>query len=674
MRKIKILISMIFLAGIVSCYWYKNNFKDVLVHSEVTEIKNNYSVDQIIDNIYGKNGVNIDLQEILNIKDLVDAITNISVEDQAQIAFLVVKILEEQNGTDEIYTHQVNYFKQIAQKCDVQKIDESKQDIAQQICNYLQFERENILNNQKSRYVFLQAQKSFHLPILISLWVHDQSVDDFGLSSNVVIQDMMTDMAIMIVTQMGSSLANQQIAAQAAGLSDILTKQSKTIQANIKSFQTQAQASQQKDLEKQITNFSNAGKNVQAQMQAAIDTSNLELNYLYKNISLNQPQQQYLSNQITFDQIFSQGAMLTPAGHIWNNPFSVGDWEYEKNEDCFYQYQKSSIFSKDSDGTLSSTRAENNSIFTEYRTTKSTYSISGTMTLYQVEYPFFVGIIFNKSRWISGDYEALRKARMVGIYGKSATDIGIYFAEQYTMTDAQLQSTGSSDPIQQPLQQILAGTVDKKLPLIADAFQNLKINPIVLNFEITTTPQAATFAIWNDQNSKQKITVSNLNSQIFLYHGIGCICPGAIAQFKLTSPVDLLFTASAISNYVEDGKIVVPALQQITIDAKVATDKAAADKAIADKAAADKVKADQQAAAQKVIDDQKAAADAKAKADKAAADKVIADQKAAADKAAADKAIADKAAADAKAKADKAAADKAAAASAAAAAQRGAKK
>lgn len=536
------------------CAVYIHTFKNVVVYHENTEMNDNLQED-IVDTIYGRNGVDIDLQNLLYIKDLVELIDNSSTEELQQVAFLVAKKLEENKSNDPLDLYIIHYLQQMACVNIPQNIDESIELTVQKLFDYIQFEQAHILHNQKKRFVFLQAQKSSKLPPLMSFWTSTEGlslVDSSDLHASddtVVIQDMMSDMAIMIGAQMGASLANEQIGTQATDLANILTQQSQTIQANIKSFQTQAQASQQKSLQVQITNFSNKGKDIQTQTQAAIDTSNLELNYLYQNISLNKPQQQYLSSPVVFDQIFSQGDMLTPDGYVWKNPFSVGDWEYAKEEDSFYQCQNSPIFTKDSNGVSSSIKAENNAIFTEYASTQATYTISGVITIYQVDSPFFVGIIFNKSRWISGNYEALRKARMVGIYGKSDTDIGVYFAEQYTMTDQQLQVSGSDDPIQQPLAQILANSVDKKLPIPLDTFKDLKINPVSFNFEITTTPVKVTFAFWNDKNARKDITVDNLNSQMFIYHGIGFISPGAIAEFKLQEPKNLLFTPDAISKF-----------------------------------------------------------------------------------------------------------------------------
>jgi len=391
-------------------------------------------------------------------------------------------------------------------------------------------------------YIY-QYHQNYFLNIFSQHTISQESQDNtLAFTDDIIIQSMISDMAIMVGTQMGASLANEQIGTQAAQLTAMLTTQSQTIQADIKSFQTQAQSAQQKDLQAKIADFIKKQNDIQTKTNETIATSNLELNYLYQNISLDQPQQEYLSSPVVFDQIFSQGTMLTPPGYVWKNPFSVGDWEYEKDDNSFYQYQKSPIFIKSSSGTQSSIRSENNSIFSEYNTISEQYTIAGTITFYQIEYPFFVGIIFNKARWISGNSESLRKSRMVGIYGKSTTDIGVYYSEQHNTSQ-------SSTVTPTPLQQILTGNVEKKLTIPLDTFQDMKKEPVSFNFEIINSLKKVTFTFWNQDNIKHTITIDNVDEKLFTYHGIGFICPGAIAQFKLTAPKDLIFSDQAILKY-----------------------------------------------------------------------------------------------------------------------------
>lgn len=387
--------------------------------------------------------------------------------------------------------------------------------------------------------------------------IHQEPVTDTTneVQTQGMIFDIAVDMGAMMLAQEGASMANEHITAQGGLLSAKIAKNSQTIQNNMQGFQSKAQASQQKQLEAMMNAFSDAQKNVQAKMQQAAAISGLELDYLYKNLSIDQPQQNYIFNQIQFDQLYSLGTMLTPQGAVWKNPFSVGDWEYEKSTNSFWQYQNAPLANKTTDDagkvTSSSLQAENNAIYAEYFTTATNYTIAGSITLNSISSQFFAGVMFNKARWVSGDFEAIRKCRMIGIYGASNSDIGIYFAQQYTMTDDQMKANPNDDPIQTPLQQIINNKVAKKIALPANAFADLQKNPVTFNYEITNTPTAVTLKLWSGNNSPVNITINNLDPAVYMYHGIGFISPGATAEFKLSQPQDFIFTQQAISNYKE---------------------------------------------------------------------------------------------------------------------------
>lgn len=365
------------------------------------------------------------------------------------------------------------------------------------------------------------------------------------------ITTMGTEISIAMMASQGASLANQHITAQGQLLSDKIDRNSQTIQTMMKSFQSKAQADQQKKLQSMISAFSDAQKDVQAQTAQASATSNLELDYIYKNISIDQPQQNYIFNQIQFDQLFTLGTMLTPAGSLWKNPFSVGDWQYEKETNSFWQYQSSPISNlvENDDGTTtsSSLQAENNAIFSEYFTSSQQYTIAGSITIYRIDYPAFIGMIFNKSRWISGDFESIRKSRMIGIYATSPTNFGVYYTQQYTMNDEQLKTSPSDDPIQTPLQQILNKKVNPKATIPAKFFANLQQEPVTIYFEIINSPTSVSCTLSAQGLEPINFTVNNLDPVLYMYHGIGCISPGAVTEFKLTQPQDFIFTQQAIS-------------------------------------------------------------------------------------------------------------------------------
>lgn len=367
---------------------------------------------------------------------------------------------------------------------------------------------------------------------------------------NVEIQGMILDMGVMIGIQMGASMANTALGSQVQMLTNQINKNSQTIQTHIQTFQTQIQKNQQIELQAMVSSFSQAQQGVQSQTSQATAVLNLQLDYLYKKISLEQPQQNYIFNQIQYDQLFSTATMLGPQGPLWKNPFSIGDWGYQASSNSFWQYQNSSLFREktDTDGnvTNSSLQAENNSIFAEYYTEKQSYTIAGSITLHTIDYPFFTGIMLNKARWISGDFESVRKCRMIGIYGTSPENINIYFAQQFTMTDDQIKESPSETPLQTPLQQIINNKVQPSLSLPSNMLGSL---PAMLYFSITNSPNSVTLKFWNEAYDLPSKTINKLNSDIYIDHGIGFISPGAVAQFNLTQPSDFIFTQQAISNY-----------------------------------------------------------------------------------------------------------------------------
>lgn len=374
--------------------------------------------------------------------------------------------------------------------------------------------------------------------------VHIQFLEEILTYKN--ISTFATDASIQILASQGASMCNAHITTQGQILTNKINKESQTLQTSMQSFQNKAQVDQQAKLQNITQAFSQAMQNEQAATKQASIISNMQLDYLEKNISSAQPQQNYLFSQIQFDQLFSQGSMLTPDGAVWKNPFSVGDWEYEKDSNSFWQYQITPITNKT---TNSSAQAENNCIFTEYVTTKEQYHIAGSITIYYAQSPFFIGILCNKARWISGDFESIRKGRMIGIYGKTGTDIGVYFAQQYTMNAEQMKKNPNDDPTQTPLQQIINNKVDKKVNIPADVFMHVNDQPVTINFDIVNSPKKLSCTLTIAGQEAMNFSVNNLDPSIYMHHGIGFISPGAIAQFKLTQPQDLLFTDQALLNF-----------------------------------------------------------------------------------------------------------------------------
>lgn len=536
---------------------------NVIIQSKHHKNSDSHQIKELVNNIYGRNGANLELDQIFIIQDLIQSILHLSDTQQQQVASATAQMLQDtldEYSKDQqcVRTYLIRYLQDFSKQNCKEKFSSNILKVAQKIIEYINIEQENIFTNRKSKHVFMAAIKAHELPELINFWKTPSGntiLKNYDPTNRIQTQfiEMLADMGVMIGTQMGASMANEEIGTQRQLLISTINKNSQTVQTDMQAFQNQALKNQQEQMQAMVSAFSKAQTDLQKQMQQASTISNLELNYLYQNISTAQPQQNYIFNQIQFDQYFSLGTMYTPAGPLWKNPFSVGDWEYEPTTNSFWQYQSSPITNSITDGsgntTSSTLQAENNAIYAEYFTAAASYTIAGTVTLNIVNYPFFAGIIFNKARWISGDFEAIRKCRMVGIYGISPTNIGVYFAQQYTMTDAQLTASGSQTPIQTPLQQIINNQVKPSIPILSSTLTSLPNTPVTFNFTITNSPTSVTFNFWTGNNKPTSVTINQLDPAIYMYHGIGFICPGAIAEFSLTQPQDFIFTPQAISNY-----------------------------------------------------------------------------------------------------------------------------
>lgn len=531
---------------------------------DIAHRDNKYNAKTLANAIFGQNGANLPLQDLLKVKKLLADIQHLTLKQQHQIASYTAHILSKEvanypQDKQHLILYVIEYLHQFAHHQEHTSITNLIKTTAQQIIEYIHLECEQIFTKPKEKYYFLAAQRGRKLPSLINFWTnpHGEKVLQTQHTTNdqVETQGIIMDMGIMVGTQMGATLANDSVNTEEKQLEDSMTAAGKAIQANIKGFQSNAQSRQQKELQSVMTAFSTAEKQSQQNTKNAQETSQAEQLYLYKNISIQKPQTNYLFGQIDFDQLFSLGTMLTPTGAVWKNPFAVGDWEYDSETNSFWQNQISDVYAtaKGADGsqTKSDAKAANNSIFTEYFTNKAQYNIAGEITIYKVSYPFVAGIMFNKARWISGDIDNLRKCRMLAIYGTSSSDLGVYFAEQYTLTDAQIKATKSTSPTQTPLQQILNKKVAKKVSISKNAFKNISFEPVTFKFSIETSPTAIAFKLWNATQAEPKtsINISQLDLHLFIYNGIGFICPGAVAEFKLTQPEDLVFSSEAIENY-----------------------------------------------------------------------------------------------------------------------------
>lgn len=363
------------------------------------------------------------------------------------------------------------------------------------------------------------------------------------LSFSTLIQtNTLLDMSIMMGAQIGANTANQAISKQYSDMAIAIEKEQNNIENSITLFQSNITKAQKKDLVqifdffKQAQTKINETINGQSAMQAAM------IDYINSIASLNPPQTNYLAHPTSLDILFTLATMYTPDGPVWKNVFPVGNWGYDETSDSFWQMAKSLMLPSPNTKT---NNAINNLIFTEWITSKSSYKVSCEITLHDISYPCFVGLVFNKSRWISGDATRIQKYRLLGIYIKSPTLTHVCYSEP-------LKSANNSTTY--PLENIITGLGVQPVTIKIPSQQSLRISPITFKLTVTTTPQQVNFKIWNTLTSEPEnmIKVKSKNSDLFLYHDIGFMAPGAAAEFKLLEPTCLLFSSKAKSKFITE--------------------------------------------------------------------------------------------------------------------------
>ena len=366
--------------------------------------------------------------------------------------------------------------------------------------------------------------------------------------------NMIVDMGVMLGGQMGASMANQSISAMYKNMGDHIAQDQKNILTNNTDFQAYVAKAGKAELKNIFKNFKTAQKHMGTLTTEQSAFMNQMETYIMQAISLDPPQSDYISQGPTSDQQFTQGTMYTPVGQIWKNVFPLGNWEYDENTDSFWQMYNAPLMTTTTDPntgavTTSADTAPNNSIFTEWITRQSSYEILCEVTLYQVSYPFFVGIIFNKARWISGDNNRLQNYRLLGLYGDDNKTIQVRYAEQYISAAAAASTTPPTTLY--PLQQILK-TSPSTAPQIAinqKVFPTLSLQPVTFKIKVITSPGTIAYKVWQVTKTSQEpanfVTVKSKDNTLYLYHDIGFMAPGAMAQFKIIKPTEILFSPSA---------------------------------------------------------------------------------------------------------------------------------
>jgi len=263
---------------------------------------------------------------------------------------------------------------------------------------------------------------------------------------------------------------------------------------------------------------------------------------------------------------FSQSAMTTPNTaytwyNVWGSAAGLTDWAFDPALGGFVQRavtpgERTSVsILRDLplqwmlSGNVDARTAEQNSIFTEYFTTASSYVIEVELTVFNNGFPFLAGIMFNKPRWVSGSPDRMYSYRFVGIYGDSNKGISFYAGQSMTSQKEALST------VHTPLDGILVRDSELALPLytydrsstplFAQQPHTYTISILTQKSQFNVTIIDKTTGVTLVNNKPIGFNNPTMNTFFGWYHGIGFMSPGAQTLFKIIKPVELSYTVGA---------------------------------------------------------------------------------------------------------------------------------
>jgi hypothetical protein len=411
------------------------------------------------------------------------------------------------------------------------------------IADYFALERKVILSDYNKALAFFAAQYISPLPALMNAW-HNQPerqriIQEARLiNPPVVVQiaGLFVDIGMQIALTSGESYTEQLFGEDDQKEYKALMDQQTAIQRNFQSFQATLAQKTNDTVTQQSKAFTQKFEALNKQREFSQQRLIQEINYLSKSVDFSVPKTRYLSAPITYDQYFGASPMnMLPGIAPWYNVFQ-NSWLFDKTSMKFIQQSIipfGSVY-----------EAAQNSIFTEYITGKKKYVIEAEISIIDVTYPFFAGIIFNKARWLSGSEERMQQYRLVGLYGSIDKTIVLTFAQ----TNIQ-PATDGSPTITTPLAQISnAQTRPLLYKLSQEDIGELSKNPLTLILQIETSLLRVGIILFKKEGDQKKqlasTTIENLDPSqsrsLFWYHGIGCMSPGCQALFTILQPIDIM--------------------------------------------------------------------------------------------------------------------------------------
>lgn len=451
----------------------------------------------------------------------------------------------------------------------------TSEQLAHAIINFCNFEREQIAPSYSKLVRYFSEQINYPLPEAISFWKSKKLQQNLyrhahRINPKVEVQAItaIIELLVQTVLMMGSSLYSSWIDKEKQEEYNKLLDKQKKIQEDFSRFKDKLSTNSNALVTGIASSFATAQKDI---IQGYSDlTTNLqnERIYLLQAINLAPPRSAFLmGGTIALDQLFEASKLSTPPSRAWYQTWYIpsrypdGDWQYDGTNNSFWQNIRvlfgTPFWEKQNnkDQKTQFNYPDQNSIFTEYQTDQKSYAIEVDINLINVTYPFFVGIMFNKGRWIPGVYERFWQYRLAGLYGSQDSNniqtINFNFAQEKIVLD-EAQKV-DIDKTASPLQLIVNNNGSPLYTLDQALVKDLVKNPQSFTVLITTQADNVTLTLkQRDGDTKKELytgTVSNLSTSIFLYGGIGFMAVGCQAEFKLIQPTELVYTQQEITNF-----------------------------------------------------------------------------------------------------------------------------
>lgn len=444
------------------------------------------------------------------------------------------------------------------------------EDLSQQLYTYYIFELHDILHHYQKLLMFLHVKTLVDLPFLLDVWNTPEIQEKLKRRSQHLTHDIKVQFGVAIILDIaiqagiiaGANLSTQWVDAADQKLYAALVKEQQTITNDWDVFRDNLQEQQKNALKKLEQTFAHEQKKLNGEYKKSSERLHQAIVYLNQSINLDQPEKRFLVQAIPWDRYFESSVMYTPRSNIqpWFNVFGLfnaSNWLFVPEHNSFWQSNaaplntpffwkqpenQKNVFNNDPAGY---------SIFTEWATAQKSYDIEIDCVINNVTPPFFVGIIFNRGRWISGDPERLWWYRAFGIYASETTSpIKVGFAQQILKLPTSAQET---EKIISPLEQIMDinDSKNKTIPI-----NDISQKPLHCTFKVSNQPNKVSLTLIQKdptQQNKESVLfeqiIDNLDPYIFKYHGIGLIAAGCQANFTIKKPTELVYTQDVLERF-----------------------------------------------------------------------------------------------------------------------------